>query len=63
MRSSSQYAVTVCKIIQSVFFKEMINSNNYVQLIITPYSMEFKEEKEHGDIMQENATTHLAISQ
>ena len=25
--------------------------------------MEFKEEKEHGDIMQENATTHLAISQ
>jgi len=49
------------KIIQSVFFKETINSNNYVQLIITPYSREFKEEKQHGHIMHEKATTNSAI--
>jgi len=59
----SQYAVSVCKIIQSVFFKETRDSNNYIQLIITPHSREFKEEKQHGYIMHENATTHSAISQ
>jgi len=59
----SQYAASVCKIIQSVFFKEIINSNNYVQLIITPHSREFKEEKQHDYIMHENATTHSAILQ
>jgi len=59
----SQYAVSVYKIIQSVFFKETINSNNYVQLIITQYSREFKEEKQHGYSMHENTTTHSAISQ
>jgi len=59
----SQYTVSVCKIIQSVFFPETINSNNYVQLIITPYCKEFKEEKQHGYIMHENATTHSVILQ
>jgi hypothetical protein len=59
----TQYAASVYKIIQYAFFKETINSNNYVQLIITQYSREFKEEKRHGYSMHENAIIHSAISQ
>jgi hypothetical protein len=61
LMSMSQYAVSVYKIIQSVFFKETINSNNYVQLLITQHSREFKEEKQHGYGMHENATTHSVV--
>jgi hypothetical protein len=39
----------------------MINSSNYIQLIITPYSTDFTEEKQHGYIMHENARTHTAL--
>jgi len=45
-----------------VFLKETIDSNNYVQLIITPYSRELKEEKQHGYIMHHNSLSHFAMT-
>ena len=44
-------AVSECKIIKQMFFKETINSYHYIQLILTPFFTELTQEQKEVSLL------------
>lgn len=57
-----QSAAHTCKIAGPMFFKAAVNSDEHVQLILTPFFRELLEVKMHSYFMQFNAVARATYS-
>lgn len=54
-------AISARRIIGPIFFRETINADRYIDLILRPFFQELtEEERSNGYFMQDNATAHTA---
>jgi len=57
-----QFAARTSKIAGPMFLKAAVNSDEHVQLILTPFFRELLEVKMHSYFMQFNAVAHAMYS-
>lgn len=57
-----QSAARTCKIAGPMFFKAAVNSDEHVQLILTPFLRELLEVKMNSYLMQFNVMAHATYS-